>query len=79
MAVVLGVATHGRGRSRWPCYGGVLATAFYVVTTAPWIESKALASASPILLTVSLAGIAAVFEGGRRSRLSSPSWSWSPG
>jgi hypothetical protein len=44
----------------------LFASVFYVATTAPWIESKALASTSPILLTVSLAGIAAVFESGRR-------------
>ena len=55
LPIPLAVATTG-----WACI-------FYVATTAPWIESKALASSSPILLTAALAGIAAVFEGGRRA------------
>lgn len=38
----------------------------YVQFFSPWIGSKALATASPVVLTVGLAGAAAVFERGRR-------------
>ncbi|HUK97475.1 MAG TPA: hypothetical protein VLV46_07445 [Gaiellaceae bacterium] len=43
-----------------------LACAVYVGFGSPWIGGKALASASPIVLTVAFAGAAVLFEGGRR-------------
>ena len=42
------------------------ACAVYVGLGSPWIGGKALASASPIVLAVALAGAAVVFETGRR-------------
>ena len=70
VALFIGVAAVIAWRQRaWEVPLAVATTAFasvfYVATTAPWIESKALASTSPILLAVSLAGVAAVFERGR--------------
>jgi hypothetical protein len=44
----------------------VFACVFYVSAASPWIGAKALASSSPIILAVALAGAAAVFERGRR-------------
>jgi hypothetical protein len=41
-------------------------SALYVTFGSPWIGAKALASASPVVLTAALAGAGAVFEGGRR-------------
>jgi hypothetical protein len=72
VVVFIAVAVHAAWRRHsWAIPLAVLtagfASAFYVLTTAPWIESKALASSSPILLTASLAGITAVFERGRRA------------
>jgi hypothetical protein len=42
------------------------ACVFYVEGASPWIGAKALASASPIILAVAVAGAAVLFEGGRR-------------
>jgi hypothetical protein len=42
------------------------ACALYVTEGSPWIGGKALASSSPIILALALAGLAAVFERGRR-------------
>jgi hypothetical protein len=44
----------------------VFACAVYVVEGSPWIGAKALASSSPIVLTLALAGAAMMFELGRR-------------
>ena len=41
-------------------------TALYVSAGSPWIGAKALATASPLVLTVALAGAGAVFQRGRR-------------
>ena len=57
-------------RKAWPFVvalaTSVLACVVYVGAGSPWIGGKALASASPFVLTAGLAGAAAVFEGGRR-------------
>jgi hypothetical protein len=74
VAVVALAAVHALGlASRREAHGLLLASAtaafacvFYVGLTSPWISAKALASSSPIVLAVALAGAAAVFESGRR-------------
>ncbi len=43
----------------------VLGTVVFLVTSGPWIEGKALATASPVVLTLALVGAAAVLESGR--------------
>lgn len=40
--------------------------ALYVAAGSPWVGGKALAAASPAILTTAVVGAAAVFEGGRR-------------
>jgi hypothetical protein len=40
--------------------------ALYVAAGSPWVGGKALAAASPVILSTALVGAAAVFEGGRR-------------
>ena len=73
VAVVLGailavVAAWRRGR--WEVVVALATGAFaclvYVERASPWVAGKALASASPLVLGVGLAGAAVVIEGGRR-------------
>jgi hypothetical protein len=45
---------------------GVFAALVYVERASPWVGGKALASASPLVLGVGLAGAAVVIESGRR-------------
>ncbi|MFI5042335.1 MAG: hypothetical protein ACHQNA_10885, partial [Acidimicrobiales bacterium] len=45
---------------------GVFACLVYVERASPWVAGKALASASPLVLGVGLAGVAVVIESGRR-------------
>ncbi len=45
---------------------GVFAILVYVERASPWVGGKALASASPLILGVGLAGVAVVIESGRR-------------
>ena len=45
---------------------GLFACLVYVETASPWVAGKALAASSPIVLGVSLAGVAVLIEGGRR-------------
>jgi hypothetical protein len=57
-------------RARWEIVvalaTGVVACLFYVEGATPWVAGKALASASPLILGVGLAGVAVVIESGRR-------------
>ena len=45
---------------------GVFACLVYVERASPWVAGKALASASPLVLGIGLAGVAVVIESGRR-------------
>ncbi len=45
---------------------GVFACLVYVERASPWVAGKALASSSPLVLGVGLAGVAVVIESGRR-------------
>ncbi len=68
-AILLALALASRRRT-WEVPIALAAAAFscviYVGGGSPWIGGKALASASPIVLTAALAGAAAFFETGRR-------------
>jgi hypothetical protein len=45
---------------------GVFACVVYVERASPWVAGKALASSSPLVLGIGLAGVAVVIESGRR-------------
>jgi hypothetical protein len=69
VTAALGVVLALRRRA-WELPLAVATVAFsctiYVEFFSPWIGAKALASASPVVLTAAVAGAAALFEGGRR-------------
>jgi hypothetical protein len=69
LAAILAVVTAWR-RGRWELVTalatGVFACVVYVERASPWVAGKALASASPLVLGVGVAGAAIVIERGRR-------------
>lgn len=69
VAAIAGVAAAVR-RRQWaiPLYVGVSLAGCAVITAvgSPWIDAKALATASPAVLLAGLAGTAIAFEHGRR-------------
>jgi hypothetical protein len=69
VASVLGAVVAYRRRA-WrllTLVGTAVVGAFvFVVSSGPWSEAKALATASPVVLALALVGGAAVFESGRR-------------
>jgi hypothetical protein len=69
VAALVGVAATVR-RRQWaiPFYVGISLAGCAVITavSSPWINAKALATASPAVLLAGLAGAAIVFERGRR-------------
>jgi hypothetical protein len=74
IAVVIGAALVGLWiawqRRCWALLAyaaaAVLAGGFFLLVSSPWVDGKALATASPALLAAALAGCAAVFGLGRR-------------
>ena len=57
-------------RGRWEVVAALATAVFacliYVERASPWVAGKALASSSPLMLGVSLAGVAVLIEGARR-------------
>lgn len=70
VAAIFAVVTAWR-RGRWEVVvavaTGIFACLVYVEQASPWVAGKALASASPIILGVGLAGVAVVIEDARRA------------
>jgi hypothetical protein len=69
VGAIVAVVTACR-RGRWEVVvvlaTGVFAALVYVERASPWVGGKALASASPLILGIGLAGVAVVIESGRR-------------
>jgi len=70
-AIFAAVTAWRRGRSEVviALATGVFACVVYVERASPWVAAKALASASPLVLGVGLAGAAVVVEGGWSRRI----------